>query len=231
LAFTEIINQFKEVSVTLLLNGVFIYAAIQLINVGVAMLKAKQLQAAGGGAARAQAPGEANVVARAEGEARNPEMETEVKTLMDRAMRDCGGDRVTIMRFNTPNALMSLIPYQFMSCTHDVYREGKLPVAHIMQNISTSLFSKFLISLQTEPYVILDLDDVQAVSKAGYELVRAQDEKKSLCVSLRDKESKPVGYVALKKNTEFTKENIETFEKFAKEVSFLLARGNSASGW
>jgi hypothetical protein len=71
--------------------------------------------------------------------------------------------------------------------------------------------------------VILDVENANAVSKAGYELVSAQDEKKSLCVSLRDNEAKPIGYISLNKGTEFTEFDITQVVNAAKEISCLLS--------
>ncbi|MDR1642529.1 MAG: hypothetical protein LBT59_22810 [Clostridiales bacterium] len=226
----DMLTQFKDLGVSLVINGVFLYAALQFINIGINMLKAKQkvaLEALTHNNANSKTPQpDPNKTPASAEEASSPPVrrDAEIRTLMDRIMRDCGGDRVTIMEFNTPNAPnLSLLPFQFMSCTYDIFREKKLPVSHIMQNISTSLFSKFLVNLQTAPYVILNTEDQAANSQSGYDLVRAQDEKMSLCVSIRDKDSKPIGYTALKKDTQFTESDIDRFTKYAKEVSFLLA--------
>jgi hypothetical protein len=171
-------------------------------------------------------PGHDKATPAAQGDASSPPARRDaemIKILMDRIMRDCGGGRVTILEFNTPTPNLSLLPYQFMSCTYDIFRGEKLPVAQNMQHISTSLFSEFLVNLQTAAYVILDTEDQSAASKAGYELVRVQGEKASLCVTVRDKDSKPIGYTAINKDTAFTESDIDRFTKYAKEVSFLLA--------
>jgi hypothetical protein len=223
---------FKDYGVSILINGVFLYAALQLINIGISMLKTKQQQSVAqtnmllATLPKVQLSQEPYSIERPrteEKQNKHIEVEGEIKTLMDRAMRDSGGDRVTIMEYNTPNPpSLAVLPYAFMSCTFEVYREGKLPVCHIMQQISTTLFSKFIIKLQTEPYVILDLKDQDATSKAGFELVRAQEASQSLCSSLRDMESKPIGYVSLKKDEAITDADIERIKELAKDISFLL---------
>ena len=153
------------------------------------------------------------------------ELEARIKALLDDALIKTFGERLTVMKFYSHNRKVDFIPYNFMSCQYEVYKDGRKPVNNILSQIPIALYMKFLLKLR-DGYVILDTKHPNfKISEVGYDLVAAQGEAKALCFMLKDSESKPIGYVSLKKDENFSKKDIEVISRLTTELSPL------AEGW
>jgi hypothetical protein len=157
---------------------------------------------------------------------RRGEVDSKVQYLIDEALINTGARRVTIMEFHNKSANLAHLPFCFMSCTYETYKEGLPPIAQSLQNISASLYSIFLTSLQISPYLVLDADNRDpAKARMAYELLTFQNEKKALCVVFRNPKKQAIGYVTLKKNEDFKDEDVFIMRDLAQQMGSLLAQG------
>ena len=76
--------------------------------------------------------------------------------LLDR-LANIGGERLLVFEFSNGTKTVAKIPYEYLSATYEATCLGKPSAANKMQNILTSLFSTFLLSLSGLPYLILHL--------------------------------------------------------------------------
>jgi hypothetical protein len=149
-------------------------------------------------------------------------MGTRVQSLLNTALNETSGERIKIIKFHMPKQTLDYIPYLFMSCQYEAFREGKEPAGHILSRIPIAPFIKFLEDLR-DKYVILDPQNRDPiVSPIGYELVIAREESKTLCVMLKNSTYKPIGYISLNKHGGFSENDIEIMMKLSKELGSLL---------
>jgi hypothetical protein len=147
----------------------------------------------------------------------------EVQQLIHDVMLVAHADRIGIMEFHNGQQSISGIPWLRMSMKYEDCRVGLLPIAEQLQAHHTSLYPVFLKGLFSHEYVILD-DNHRDASKAdtAYELLVLQEESHSLCVALRDLHGSPMGYVTLKKNTDFSDEDIAEMKSLADTLRGVL---------
>jgi len=146
----------------------------------------------------------------------------QIKKLMKTALDKASGERLVIMKFNGSNPTLESIPYNFMSCDYEVYRQGKKPVKNLLSRVPTPLYILFLRNL-LDAYIVLDpLQNENGVTEAIYDLARVKDESKGLFLMLNDRDLEPFGYISLKKADDFTNEDLKTITCLAAELTGLI---------
>ena len=183
----------KTVFPVLFISGIFVYAAVQIIRIGLGVVK-------------------------------YAEKETMINALLQDALIKTEGERITIIKFFGPNRTRQYIPYNFMSARYEAAKKGKEPASHIIDRIPISLYIKFLKNL-IKGYIILDTKFPNyEVSEVGYDLVSAQGESKGFYLMLKDIQLKPIGYLTLKKDDDFTQIDLGIMTKLATNLLPLVYR-------
>ena len=171
----------------LFISGVFVYVAVQIIKIGLGVVK-------------------------------YAEKADKINSLLQNTLDITAGERVTLVKFFGPKRTMPDIPYKFMSARYEAAKEGKEPASDYISQIPIALYIKFLRNLVND-YIILDPKFPNyTISEVGYDLVTAQGETKGLYLIVKDIKLKPVGYIALYKNDDFTRVDLETMSKLASNL-------------
>ncbi len=149
----------------------------------------------------------------------------EIQLLIEQFLEAHGGDRVQVIEFSNSVTSVAFLPFKYMTCTYECYALGKAPTGHMIDHISTSLFTTFFMSMQDHAYRIFDTHDKSVpMGAAKYELVQSQGASQSLCVMLHTPKGKSIGYITMKRDeTEFTEKDIEGIQILAEQVSALLS--------
>jgi len=168
----------------LFIGGVFIYIAVQIIEISVSLIKFGDSQ-------------------------------RRVKKLLNNALILTSGERVTVIKFHGHKTVLEYIPYSFLSCQYEAAKKGKQPANQIIYQIPISEHIKFLKNLRNG-HIILDPQHPNpAVSEEAYRLITAQGEAKGLYFILKNSSQKPVGFVSLKKNDDFTEDDFKIMSDLA----------------
>ena len=148
----------------------------------------------------------------------------EIQDLIDLFLVQSRGNRVMVIEFSNSDSSVAYLPFKFMTCTYEVCRQKLFPMAQKINRLTTSLFTTFFSSLNQNDYCIFDMKskDVR-MGGAMYDLMLEQKEKKSLCVMMYTLKGKALGYVTLKKDEDFTENDIKGIQLLAKQISALLS--------
>jgi len=196
-----------EHGVSVLIDAVFIYIAVQLANIGIKWLKEKLDK----GKAADQI-------------IRGNQINLKVQNIIDKALFTVNGNRITVMEFHNSITNISMVHFYYMTCTYEAYREGLLPISQVMKQISVSLYSLFLSNLHKYPYIILESDKIDTtIAKSAYSLLYAMDEKKGLFVYIYNDHKKPLGFLSLCKNDDFSEFDISLMNRMSVEIGTLLS--------
>lgn len=152
------------------------------------------------------------------------DISNQIQLLLDEFLEQHDGDRIQVIEFSNSVVSVAYLPFKYMTCTYEVYRLGKSAAGHKIDHISTSLFTTFFLSMQNVAYRIFDISD-KTVSMGGamYDIMKEQEASKSLCTMMYTPKGKSIGYVTMKKETDFTPEDIEDIQSLADQISILLS--------
>lgn len=146
-----------------------------------------------------------------------------VQSLIDQFLEEHEGDRIHVIEFSNSVLSVAYLPFKYMSCTYEVYRIGKSPTASKIDHLSTSLFTSFFEKLYDSDYLILDVNNKdKSLGGSIYDIVNASGEDKGLYAILRTSKGKALGYVALRKDEDFSNDDIEDIQVLASKLSALL---------
>lgn len=152
------------------------------------------------------------------------DISTQIQTLLDEFLEQHDGDRIQVIEFSNSVVSVAYLPFKYMTCTYEVYRLGKAASGHRIDHISTSLFTTFFLSMQDVDYRIFDIDDKTVpMGGAMYDMMKEQDASKSLCTMLHTPKGKSIGYITMKKETDFTNADIDGIQSLADQISILLS--------
>jgi len=200
----------QDYGISTVITIVFLYAAVQLINIGLGWVKYK---------AENTVIDHKKITKNFD---RKGEIDFQIKILIEKALAETFGNRIYIMEFHNHNENLSRMPLYYMSCNYEVYKTGLFPIAEQFKQLSTSLCPKFLNALQASEYVILDTNNVSE-SLDGYELLKAKNERKAFVILMRNFNRIPIGYIALAKDEEFTEKDKIMMLNAAAQVGALLS--------
>ncbi len=147
-----------------------------------------------------------------------------IQTLLDNYLNDSSCDRIEVIEFSNSVMSVAYLPFKYMTCTYESYQFGQRAMGHMIDRISTSLFTQFFLTLQDKPYCIFDTSDTSIpMGGAMHDILEQQGATKSLCVMLKTSKGKSIGYVTAKKSTMFDDADIENIQSVADQISALLS--------
>lgn len=205
---SSILKLISDYGVLILIAAIFIYVCIKLLNIFFKFLEKK-------------------VGSKKHDELLDvrAQVSNEIQLLIEQFLEAHGGDRVQVIEFSNSVTSVAFLPFKYMTCTYEVYALGKAPTGHMIDHISTSLFTTFFMSMQDHAYRIFDTHDKSVpMGGAKYDLVQSQGASQSLCVMLHTPKGKSIGYITMKRDeTEITEKDIEGIQILAEQVSALLS--------
>lgn len=152
------------------------------------------------------------------------DISNQIQLLLDEFLEQHNGDRIQVIEFSNSVVSVAYLPFKYMTCTYEVYRLGKSALGHKIDHISTSLFTTFFLNMQNAAYRIFDISDKTVpMGGAMYDIMKEQEASKSLCTMMYTPKGKSIGYVTMKKEADFTPEDIEDIQSLADQISILLS--------
>lgn len=207
LEVSQIIKLVADFGVMVVIAAVFLYTAIRVINI---LLKGLEMRV---------------------GNRKHDKLidlrssiDQKIQQMLDQFLEHSNGDRIQVVEFSNSVMSIAYLPFKYMTCTYEVYRAGKAAMGSRLDHLSTSLFTTFFTNLQENEYCILDDADTSAtIGGAMHDLLITSGEPKALCTLLQTVKGKAVGYIIMKKEEDFTDEDIEGIQSLADQIAALLS--------
>ena len=185
--FENIVKLIAEYGVMIMICGIFLYAAIQLIVIFINWLKKKTLR-----------------------NAHDESIDTrfsignEIHKLIANTLTQMEAERVQVVEFSNSVMSVAYLPFRYMTCTYEVYDLDREPIGYKLDKISTSLFSPFFAKLQDNKIYMFTLSEDQELSERS--LCNLMDvDRWTACVPLRTVKGKLIGFVQVTRFKEFSK--------------------------
>lgn len=185
--FENIVKLIAEYGIMIMICGIFLYAAIQLIVIFINWLKKKTLR-----------------------NAHDESIDTrfsignEIHKLIAHTLTEMEAERVQVVEFSNSVMSVAYLPFRYMTCTYEVYDLDREPVGYKLDKISTSLFSPFFAKLQDNKIYIFTPSKDQELSERS--LCNLMDvDRWTACVPLRTVKGKLIGFVQVTRFKEFSK--------------------------
>lgn len=158
-------------------------------------------------------------------EARNS-VNVQIQSLISSFLIDTDCDRVQVIEFSNTVMSVAYLPFKYMSCTFEVYRYGEKPMSHVIDHLSTSLFTPFFEELENREYCIFDTNDKKPqMGGAMYDIIKQEGESKFMCTMLRHPKGKFLGYLAMMRSDceDFKPEDANKLQTLGANISALLS--------
>lgn len=195
-----------DYGIMVVIAALFIYASFRLINIGIKNLENK--------VGNKQHDKLMDV---------RTQVGEEVQELIEEFVTTHKGDRVQVIEFSNTVMSVAYLPFKYMTCTYEVCKFGAVSKGHIIDHMSTSLFTHFFKNLQDNPYCIFDVDNHELlVGGAMYDLMNTMEQKKLLCCMLTTHMGKAIGYVSFQKDAGYDSNDVQDVQRLAKEITALL---------
>lgn len=202
-----IAKNITDFGVLVIIAAIFLYVIIKLVNIGFKHLETK-----------------INHKAHDRNMAIRSDVSYKINSLLESTLESCNGDRLQVIEFSNSAMSVAYMPFKYMTCTYEVYRPGKLPISSKIDHISTSLFTKFFETITNNAYFIFNTSNKDKyMGSAMYELMKSDEDYQSLCVLLKTMNGKKLGYLSMKKVSDFTEFDIQSMESLAERISALLS--------
>jgi len=150
---------------------------------------------------------------------KHADSESQIKALLRNSLKKTMGERLIVMRFSGLDPKMDSIPYDFMACVYEVFKDGKKPVKQNLLQIPTALYITFLKNLLDGSFILDPLQNNNEISDPCYDYAAAKDESKGLFFILNDGVSSPIGYISLKKAFDFSIDDVRDMRALAAGLS------------
>lgn len=149
---------------------------------------------------------------------------TDIQQLITKAIKDNEWTRIHVVEFSNSVVSVAYLPFRYMTCTYEAYQLGEVSTGTKIDRLSTSLFTAFFTKLKENGYCMIDLakpdDDVCGAMR---DLMRSNNETKSLSAELVSPKGKSLGYISVKDERGFTEKDIAQIRCIANQVATLLA--------
>jgi hypothetical protein len=157
------------------------------------------------------------------------EIDYNIQLILTKALAETSGNRITVMEYHDHIKNIGHVSSYYMTCVHEVYKDGLFPISSKLDKIPTSLVSKFLLDLIRNPYVIINEANF-GQSEEGNILLIAQAEKQALCVPLKDVHGGAIGYLSLKKDEGFSEIDISVMKDVSVKIGSMMSMFKKGAG-
>lgn len=150
-------------------------------------------------------------------------LSVEIQSLIDAFLSDRSGDRVQVIEFSNSVVSVAYLPFKYMTCTYEVYKLGVPSTKQRIDRLSTSLFTPFFQTLRSCGWCKLDTNHPEKIAcGAMRDIMIANGDTYSLYALIQTPRGKSIGYVSLKRETDFTQEDIDAILTLADQLVVLL---------
>lgn len=200
----NIIKLIGDYGVMIIISGIFLYAAIKLINLFIEWCKRK-------------------LVKETHEETINKRVNVgeQIHKLIAQQLRQLELERIQVIEFSNSVVSVAYLPFRYMTCTYEVYDLDRNPTGYKLDRISTSLFAPFFTKLQENPiYLFENTTDVDPTAKSLCMLMDA--DRYVGCIALRTAKGKMIGYIQATQGIPFTEEAQLELRLLGAQVAELL---------
>lgn len=203
--FAEILKSIVDYGVLIVIGAIFLYTAVRLINI---WLK------------RFDKPSNKE-------HDKLLDMRTTINTKVQAMINDFfeshSGNRVQVVEFSNSVTSIAYLPFKYMNCTYHVHKWGQDSSESYIDHLPTSLFTEFFARMYKEEYVILNKEDRDpALGGSIYDVLSRGSDKYALCAVIKTQRGKSIGYVAFKKDNEFSETDVADILVLADKLAALL---------
>lgn len=212
--FVEIIRTVADVGVLVCIAALFIYACYRWIN----NYFDKKDDTKGGGI-----PGKKDRERHDELIDLRTTISRDIQKLITTTLNQNDWDRIHIVEFSNSMMSVAYLPFRYMTCTYEVFKLGKSGTGSKIDRLSTSLFTGFFSCIHEKGWCLIDLDKPESdVCGAMRDLMKSNNETKSLSAEIVSPKGKSLGYVSVKDENGFSDDDIEAILTLADQVAVLL---------
>lgn len=200
----NIIKLIGDYGVMIIISGIFLYAAIKLINLFIEWCKRKLTKESH----------EENIKKRVD-------VGEQIHKLIAYQLRHLELERIQVVEFSNSVVSVAYLPFRYMTCTYEVYDLDRTPTGYKLDRISTSLFAPFFTRLQENPiYMFETTTDIDPAAKSLCMLMDA--DRYVACIALRTAKGKMIGYIQATQGLPFTDESQLELRLLGAQVAELL---------
>lgn len=193
-----------DYGVMIIICGIFLYAAIKLINLAIQWAQNKLTKH----------DHEGNINTRVD-------VGSQIHKLIARELRELELERIQVIEFSNSVMSVAYLPFRYMTCTYEVYDLDRHPTGYQLDRISTSLFSPFFTELHENPIYLLEVnEDLEPSARSLFSLMDV--DRYVACVALRTAKGKMIGYIQATQGLPFTEEVQVELRMLGSRVSELL---------
>ena len=200
----RILKLIGDYGVMIIISGIFLYAAIKLINLAIEWAKKKLVKQ----------DHEDNINTRVD-------VGTQIYKLIAHELRELELERIQVIEFSNSVVSVAYLPFRYMTCTYEVYDMDRRPTGYQLDRISTSLFSPFFTELHENPIYLVEVsEDLEPSAQSLFSLMDV--DKYVACVALKTAKGKMIGYVQATQGLPFSDEAQLELRMLGSRVAELL---------
>lgn len=200
----RIMKLIGDYGVMIIISGIFLYAAIKLINLGIEWAKKKLTKH----------DHEDNIDTRVD-------VGTQIHKLIAHQLRTLDLERIQVIEFSNSVVSVAYLPFRYMTCTYEVYDLDRQPTGYQLDRISTSLFSPFFTELHENPIYLVEVnEDLEPSAKSLFSLMDV--DRYVACVALKTVKGKMIGYLQATQGLPFKDDAQLELKMLGSQISELL---------
>jgi hypothetical protein len=154
-------------------------------------------------------------------------LDIQIHDIIENVLSITGAKRVCIMEFRKKG--VKYAKGQYMTCAYEAREDGAKPASAALKNLSVERYKDFLDNLKSSEYLIGGDPEISPRLKgrrnsANFASFETRWEKKAMCVPIKTLEDLTIGYISLKKDEDFSKNDISIALEAARRLSVLIYR-------
>lgn len=135
------------------------------------------------------------------------------------------GTKIQVIEFTNSVMSVAYLPFKYMSCTYEVVAYGNTSTAHMIDKLSTSLFTPFLSKLAKSDFVAVNAENVDTELVGMARHIYTADNSNACVLSMIRSQvdaDKCIGYVVLYKESDYTESDTADIQQLSSNLSALL---------
>ena len=201
-----ILKLISDYGVSILIVGIFLYVIIRIINIFIQQL-------------------ERHLDNKKHDKLLNlrTTVDEKIQKVLDVFLESHVGNRVQVIEFSNSVLSVAYLPFQYMTCSYEVYKMGTFAKGYRVDRLSTSLFTQFFELLRkNDVYEVPSDADPDVIGGAMHDLISSYGNVNSLFTALYTSRGKILGYIHFMKSTEITDKDIEDIQTIRDQIAALL---------
>ena len=203
----EVIKFVADYGALIVIAGIFLYAAIRLVNLGIKFLEKK---------VSSKNHDKWIDVRHTVGES--------VQGLITEYLKSHDAERVNVVEFSNSVLSVAYLPFKYMTCTYEVYSLGEHSTAAAIEKLPTSLFINFFQEMYENGDILLDPNHPDPhLGGTIYDVLCSSGDHKVLCMPMKTAKGKVIGYISVDNDVAFTGDDSKDLATLCAKVCALLS--------